>query len=56
VSMTGPTPFTCAKVGTPNVISIFGGDTPMGGACAPSGGTPTGSVTPTNPTTLCCTP
>lgn len=28
---------------------------PDGGICAPVGGTPTGSFTPTTPTTICCT-
>ena len=41
-----------ATGGVEGLITI----TPTGGSCTASGGQPTGSATPSTPTTICCTP
>jgi hypothetical protein len=49
-----PLPVACAPVSGAHSIRL---DTaPDGGACAPDGGMPTGSPSPQNITTVCCTP
>ena len=47
---------TCGAIGDPPSIMLVSVPLPTGVSCPPIGGTPTGSVTPTSPTTLCCVP
>ena len=47
----------CGPVSRSAFHSIFvGGSSFTGGTCTRAGGAPTGSVTPTMPTTFCCLP
>ncbi len=47
-------PIAC--VASTGALSFTATATCTGGSCGASGGQPTGSITPTNPTTICCTP
>lgn len=47
---------TCGSIGDPTNIMLVSAPVPTGVSCPPIGGTPTGGVTPTTPTTLCCVP
>ena len=49
----GPLPVACTTA-SPHSMEFT--TTPTGGSCAPSGGQPTGSLTPQTLTTVCCTP
>jgi hypothetical protein len=56
---TGPTfalPTTCASVDDPGSVELTSVAAPTGGSCTPSGGQPTGSLVPAEPTTVCCMP
>jgi hypothetical protein len=46
-------PAACSSAGLKAAMAT--GDTATGGSCAPSGGAPMGTVTPSTPTTVCCT-
>jgi hypothetical protein len=49
-------PESCMGIGG-DKSGIYNDDAvPHSGPCAPTGGEPTGKVTPTTPTTICCTP
>ena len=45
----------CAAFATYTAITVDV-DAAVGGTCAPSGGAPTGTATPSQPVTVCCTP
>jgi hypothetical protein len=47
-------PQACANLGALQA-ALISGLTSNGGSCAPDGGQPTGTFTPTTPTTICCT-
>lgn len=47
---------TCGSINDPTNIMLVAAPQPTGASCPPVGGTPTGSMTPTSPTTLCCVP
>jgi hypothetical protein len=47
---------TCGSIGDPTNIMLVSAPQPTGASCPPTGGTPTGSMTPTSPTTFCCVP
>lgn len=46
-------PAACSGAGIKAAMAT--GNTATGGSCAPSGGTPVGTVSPSTPTTICCT-
>jgi len=49
-------PQSCTGVGGSASLRYGGDAVPNVGPCTPAGGTPTGALTPANPTTICCTP
>lgn len=51
-----PLPTPCVSLEDPGSVELTASATPTGGSCSPSGGEPTGALTPTAPTTVCCTP
>jgi len=51
-----PIPTSCTTLEDPGSVQLLGAAAPEGGACAPSGAEPTGSVTPGSPTSVCCEP
>jgi hypothetical protein len=47
----------CTQLNDPNGVELASPPVPSaGGSCAASGGQPSGGVTPTTPTTVCCVP
>jgi hypothetical protein len=53
---TWSTPQSCTGIGK-DTSGKYNGDAVLNsGACRPRGGVPTGELTPTTPTTICCTP
>src|SRR5512140_3675278 len=55
-NMVVPLTPTCAVLGDPLNILLKTAAVPDGGACTPSAAAPTGALTPTQPTTVCCIP
>lgn len=51
-----PIPTACARLNDPPSIQLTGALSFDAGACPPTSSTPTGAVTPTQPTTICCAP
>ena len=49
-------PQSCTGIGGDTSGEYNGDAVPNSGPCKPSGGLPTGGLTPTTPTTICCTP
>ena len=49
-------PQSCAGIGGVTSATYDGDAVPNSGPCKASGGLPSGGLTPTNPTTICCTP
>jgi hypothetical protein len=49
-------PQACTAIGESTSFQYKGDAVLKNGPCAPSGGAPVGGLTPTNPTTICCTP
>ena len=47
---------TCGAINDPSKIMLVSAPLPSAVTCPASGGSPTGAVTPTSPTTLCCVP
>jgi hypothetical protein len=51
-----PIPAACAKLTDPTGLKLNGSVALDAGACPSSGSQPTGALTPTQPTTVCCVP